>query len=497
MLLASATTLGLLGLAELLLRATDGYRWFTPRLERAAAPVASSDQLPAEFVAAFLARPTARHPEVDPAWFRSSPLPLPRRPVPEDLARRVADGLDLVFCHQWNEDLLRSTWVKGSGTKMGPGIRKPDSYWVFQTPDRQLLPRYRYLPSTTLPDGFTTNAFGFRGRELTTDKPAGVVRIACVGASTTADAHSLPHSYPELLEHFLATWARERDLPVTFEVLNAGTEGYYVTEVAATVRHYVLPLAVDYVLFYEGANQLQGHQLHRHMRFDAPVLPAPPMPAATTGFLAEHSALARRLDSVLLRGESWREPAKPAQRIVLPDGIDEREPDLARADQLLDLGVILSSLGQMRAESAAVGARLVVCSFRWFVDDGLELDPVQGYYVWDNLNIRCWPLTYANIRRFVDLQNRCLQRWAAANDVPFVDIDAAVPRDQLLFTDSVHNTALGARCHAWAAFVALLPALRADLATGRIPVADRERQAVHPNVPPPRLLSKAQLDAGQ
>lgn len=496
--LCLASTLLALGLGEVVVRLVDGYPLFRLRLTSGPARPTGAADLPADLVAPFLAQPAFAPARLDPAWFPTTPPPVPPQPTPSAIAERFAAGFDKVFALQWNEGLIRGAWVRGKGLAIAPAVAKPDSFFVFEPPPGLPSPRYRYPASVSLPTGLTTNAFGFRGRQLTVDKPPGVVRIACVGASTTADDHALPHSYPEMLEHFLVAWARSRGLAVTFEVLNAGCEGYYSFESAATVQHWVLPLCVDYVIYYEGANQLQQQQVLRHLRVPDPVPPAPGLPAAAApGFWRQHSALARRLQSVWQLGVRWREAVKPAQELVLPAGLDENVPDLTRAAEVADLASIFTSLETIRSALAPTGARLVLCSFRWLVRDGMEHDPTTGHGGWDALNNFYWPVRYANLRRLADLQNRWFAAWAAAHGVDFLDIAAAVPEDPRLFSDHIHNTRLGARCHAWAACALLVPLLERDLAAGRIPVPDGQRDAVHPNCPPPRLLRAAELDAGR
>ncbi|MCA8976050.1 MAG: hypothetical protein KDC98_15110 [Planctomycetes bacterium] len=428
------TAVGLLGV-EAVVRVVDGYRLLAPRLQPISGHV-GHDASAASDLAAFLAGKSVAAAALDPAWFDTSPAPLPRRELPAAMAESFAAGYHNVLLYQWNEVLLRSTWVKGKGPGTVVGIRLPDLFYVFAPVDADPWPRYRYPGAVSLPTGLTLNSFGFRGREVAVDKPERTIRIACVGASTTVDEHWVPQSYPELLDHFLQQWARRHHPELAIEVLNAGCEGYYSIETVRNVRHYVLPLAVDYVVYYEGANQCQKLQAMRHVRLDEAEPPPPPTvglfgATATTkedrSWFFDHSAAARRLHTVLARGQRLAEPAKPAQRLELPDGLGEDRIDLARADELLGLGDILRDLGTIRREVEAARARLLLCSFKWFVHDGLELDPVRGEQVYRHLNESMWPVSYANLRRLTDLQNRWFAAWAAANDVDFLDVAAAMP----------------------------------------------------------------------
>lgn len=73
-----------------------------------------------------------------------------------------------------------------------------------------------------------TNQWGLRSPQITKEKPDGVIRIACLGASTTfcLNASDNRHTWPTQLEAILS----QRYAPRKFEVLNFGTPGYCVVE---------------------------------------------------------------------------------------------------------------------------------------------------------------------------------------------------------------------------------------------------------------------------
>ena len=57
-----------------------------------------------------------------------------------------------------------------------------------------------------------------------------------------------------------------------------------------------------------------------------------------------------------------------------------------------------------------------------------------------------------------------------------------MPQDERLAIDAIHHNELGVRLKAWLFFVQLLPVVERDLASGRVPAADRHQDAVHPNL---------------
>lgn len=68
---------------------------------------------------------------------------------------------------------------------------------------------------------FWTNSRGFRDHEITVPKPPGMVRIVCVGGSTTVEGPHNNLTYPKLLEELL----RDYFDTTAIEVINCGVDG--------------------------------------------------------------------------------------------------------------------------------------------------------------------------------------------------------------------------------------------------------------------------------
>lgn len=475
-------------LGELVLRAAGGFRLGSLRLEARPAgprdPAAALDLAP-DLVASFAAACRERCPAADPSWLRTSPPPLPKPPALGMPAMPQQDWL--LHYYVTNAALLRAMWVKGQGLPMLPGLRLPDEFTVFEPPGGKITPRYRYPTSRTLPNGLVTNAFGFRGRELPLARAPRTVRIGFVGASTTVEAHGLPHSAPELVEHWLTLWAKEHHPDVQFEALNAAREAIQSPDLRAIVEDELLPLDVDYVVYYEGANQFQPPTLGKHVRVDGAFQLGSP-PAGLVGVydetetadttvldrLATWSAAARYLRGALQRGARLAEPPKPTQQITLPPELLADPFPLARAGEVLECAAIGGDLAAIRGLVEARGARLVLSTFWWLALDGMTLDPVLGHNVHVHLNRAYWPFRYATVRTLADVQNRFFAAWARANGVDLLDVGGLLPQDERLAIDAIHHNELGVRLKAWLLFVQLVPLLERDLASGRIPAPPRQ-----------------------
>lgn len=432
---------------------------------------------------------------VDPAWIDAYPPPLPnRKPADAELlalrdtvGHRVSFEFELYS--QWN-----ARWATVWGcVPDGPLRGRPAPMFVFDPPEPNVYPTYRYLQGVTTPLGLVTNRFGWRGPELPLNKPAGTIRIAFVGASTTVAPHDFPFSYPEYVIHWLNLWAKRRGDPVRFDGINAGRTGIGSRDIAAVVRQELLPAEPDLVVYYEGANQFGFSEL-----LDAAVPPMPVVPeggaGSWSGFarsLRHYLSLFRRIERVrqVIAVGDGSEPPKPPYRLVWPAGLDEFEPNIAHPDLPLQLSTILADLESIRRSLASIGSELAVSSFVWLVHDGMRLNPARHAPIHADLNHRWWPYRYADLRRMADLQNRVFSRYAAARNLLFIDLAATVPADPDLFSDPIHFTQEGIRMQAWGVLNAILPRVRERLGSGSWPRADRVFIRRHPGISAPRRIS--------
>lgn len=428
-------------------------------------------------------------PYVQPEWVASSPPEVPKHEIlPEYQARAEQYGYRANYL--WNEYLSA-----GYFTTSGIFRATPPQVYSYHAPWQTSYPRYRYPPNVTLPTGLTTNQFGWRGSPIELKKPARTIRIACVGASTTVDGHSLKYSYPEFLQHWLNLWAEANRYHVRFEVINAGREGIGSRDIAAVVHYEILPMNVDYVIYYEGSNQFEPPSM---VSFPADITLGQPPPDLVPNFanvqsddkswldqLSEYSALAARLRSLVEQATlTGAEPPKPEQTFFLPEGMDEYKPDRAHLGRALALKNILADLDNIKQDLDSHHVKLVMTTFDWFAYDGLMLDPVRHRTLYGYLNRIYWPISYANMRRMADFQNRVFRLWAVESGIPLIDVAGQMPKHPDLYDDAIHNTQLGIRIRAWINFQTLVPLLKRDLETGRLPRPAQLTYAQHPYIQP-------------
>ena len=421
---------------------------------------------------------------VDRKWFFTDPPPLPNRNQPPagwkaqfDYYQDHPTG-DAEFRATDNFKVWNSVFA-GDPCKHRFLRHSPGKLFVYDPPDGSTSPPYRFYPNVTLPDGLVTNQIGWRGRPVQVPRSARTVRIVFVGASTTVDAHHVPFSYPELVGHWLNQWAASRHLDVRFEVLNAGRESVVSTDIAEIVHSEVLSLRPDLVVYYEGTNQFRPASIVDNVPSGTPVRPSGGHGSTPTWLLtaSHYSALIGRIVAAMgLAGPDMdgREWPKPDYRVIWPEGLDERDPDLAYPTLPVNLTVIQRDLDHIRDELASTGnGQLAVSSFMWLVKDGLVLDPVRHRFILEQLNAGNYPFHYRELERLTKFQNRVFAKYAAVHGLPFVDIAGYMPPDPDLFTDAVHMTYAGTRLKAWVAFQQLLPAVEKRLKDGTWPPASK------------------------
>ena len=429
---------------------------------------------------------------VEPGWYELSPQREPLQPLTAEqqarLDRYPTDPQGAFFV--WNPNYLTTQLCNGN--RVGSlGIL--DDFFVFDPVEPGPYPIYRQLAHFGPPGTFFSNAFGWRGPELTLAKPPQTVRLAFVGASTTVSSFGASFSHPELIAHWLNLWGAQQRPAIRFEAINAGRMGIDSNSIAAIVRQEVVSLAPDMVIYYEGANQFSPGKA---LKLPATLPPSPRSTFPTRWQLEDYSVLARRAltASQLIRNGDGAETRKPDYGTVWPGDVNEQAPDVSRGNLPIDLDIVVRNFDAMRAELAASGSEFAVSSFIWMVYPGMVLDLRSHLNLYRYLNDSYWPASYAHLRRMADFQNRVFVRYAKLHGLEFLDVAKGFPQDPDLFNDAIHMSEDGLRLQAWHYLQILVPIVQARISSGRWPAASRPA-ALDPFLPKPRLMSREQLMA--
>ncbi len=468
--------------AEAAIRFIDGYTLTSLRLTSVQAPLKRSDDSgkwldPTQAIG--YARTLSVANGIDPSWYELDPEEPPVEPVDSRLEGRYAmyRGHELPSIYEWNLRFIRAVLCEANDLAhpyLAQQLRRFNEIFVFEPSDSNPYPTYRFLRNAHYPSGLVTNSFGWRGPEVALNKPAGRVRLAFVGASTTADAHADRFSYPEYIARWLTRWADAHHPSISFDVINAGREGILSNSIAAIVNQELVPMRPDVTVYYEGANQFWPNSFSprpviRMFRVAYPGLT-----------IDQYTALGARLRNALVRGQGGAEPYKLPVSVAWPPDLDEHDPSLDDPRLPVQLPTILQDLDRIRHATAEIPGTLMLSSFMWLVYPGMVLDRQRDALVYRELNEQYWPFSYAHMRRFIDFENRVFRKYAQMHDLPFNDLAATYPRDPRLFVDSIHMTPAGVKLKAWIVFQHLVPVLERRLQEGTLPVSDPNRRSRHP-----------------
>jgi len=100
------------------------------------------------------------------------------------------------------------------------------------------------------------NNLGFRGPEIAAKKPAGTIRLAFLGASTTICNEV---SGNDFVWPHLATISLSKAFPkVRFDYINGGVSGYSVHSSLKNLEYRITPLQPDIIVIYHATNDMSG-----------------------------------------------------------------------------------------------------------------------------------------------------------------------------------------------------------------------------------------------
>jgi hypothetical protein len=256
----------------------------------------------------------------------------------------------------------------------------------------------------------TFNNFGFIGRDFAYAKPPGVIRVAALGASTTADG------YPAMLEEYLN--ARVAAQSNRFEVMNFG-QGYWTSaHVLVNFVLNVIDFAPDYIIIHQAANDEHARASEAEFRGDySHYLKVFQPPRIIDRYILRVSVPYRALKFYLNPNPEWMFAEAAAQ-------IRRKEPQ--RAENARELGVFRRNIETIIDVASARKIKVVLTTMPHATDE-----------------------RYSSLNG-IDQFNEVLRSIAANHDrLLFVDLDKLMTgKDNQLFRDAVHVNDNGNRMKA-------------------------------------------------
>lgn len=473
-------------LSEVLIRIIDGYPIFRIKLEGKRASFRRG-QIPMSYL-----KRIPLNEDTDLELFFKTPPVVPRE-KPDSFWETLYNneknkgtyGSPNSVIKEWNKFFIIDQIEKGEFNNSIFRDFPPEAV-TFEPCEKSIYPCYRFPRSVTLPTGLVTNNFGWRGHWLTLNKPEDTIRICFLGASTTIGIHKFPYSYPEFIEYWLNLWAKKKHLKIKFEIMNTAREAISSSDIEAIFRQEAFFLEPDFLIYYEGANNFYHYvDLLKNVKKSIPKFDY-----QERGFLIlinkieSFSALGRRVKELFLKIDKRRlllsEPLKPDYILEFPSGIKEDYPDITKENLPLGLNTILKNLDSIQKVAKEIECQFVLTSFVWLPYKGMLLNRAYQQLMYEYINQTYWPLTYNDIKRLADFQNRVFSLYAKASHIDFIDLASFYPKDPDLFVDSVHFTEEGTRLQAWIIFQGLLPMIKKGITSGRLPRDDKEYLREHP-----------------
>ena len=258
----------------------------------------------------------------------------------------------------------------------------------------------------------TFNNFGFIGRDFAYAKPPGVIRIAALGASTTADG------YPAMLEEYLNGKVAAQSN--RFEVMNFGHGFYTSAHVLVNFVLNVIDFAPDYIVIHQAANDQHARASEGEFRGDySHYLKVFQPPAIADRYILRVSVPYRALKFYLNPNPEW---------MFIEDASQIRRKEPQRALNARELAVFQRNIETIIDVASARQIKVVLTTMPHSTDER-----------YDQLNLH-----------HIDQLNEVLRSIAANHDrLLFVDLDKLMTgKDNHVFVDPVHVNDTGRRMKA-------------------------------------------------
>jgi lysophospholipase L1-like esterase len=290
------------------------------------------------------------------------------------------------------------------------------------------------------------NSRGFRGKEFDVPKPAGVYRIFALGGSTTFGYYpaitSDADTYPARLESLLNE--NKPDPAVSrYEAINAGVPGYSVRTSIQNFAARIVFFQPDMILVYHNVNDLARYGSEHNLLYPLQNQYIP------TGFLTgllDHmlgwSYAVQELRFTLTERVRLGAATAAAQSPTSQGGWtpDPRYPDAFRRD-LRNLVILAKANGVtpvLMSEAVAITEKT---DYANLTDDERKMQLHKSAIYLDRIPPR-------ERHRMLKLYNNIIREVAEQERVPFVDVDAAIPKTSEYHWDYCHLTNRGAALQA-------------------------------------------------
>jgi lysophospholipase L1-like esterase len=349
------------------------------------------------------------------------------------------------------------SWITGKGFTL--------SLHEYDPLDRELTSIYRWHPFTgiTFKPNIVLNGshsqqkgkariyidqYGFltKGNNLTYQKSVNEIRIAFIGASTTANVSlSFDENWPGYLGNLLQNELSDKKVTI----LNAGVPGFDTAQSIGNLALRVMPFRPDIVIIYHLYNDLKAVRKNKTFRPDYSHIHPKPF-----GFHQQPIILIRWLNKSMLYVR-LRNKLREIKKAQLK--IEKRKKILQQTGRLADIPeqavrTFEQHIRSLVSIANAGGAKVVLSSFATLHDPHLDysdknailqLSALQKKEIFAIMNFTPG-LTLEAVFNGFNRYNRVLREVADLNNTGWVDNASLVPHKDRYFVDRVHFSREGA-----------------------------------------------------
>lgn len=396
------------------------------------------------------------------------------RPEVTEMEKNYSGPNNVDVLKVWNYNFVRNAYNNDSLSFRRSAFDGYSNHCIYCFPpyDSTERPYYCYLPSSVLNGGkLRFNKFGWTGSDVALQKPDSVIRIACIGASTTQQYPDLDFSYPDFFETWFNQWAKKQNLPVKFEVINAGRVSLNSTDIASVYKYEVKPVKPDIIVYYEGRNDFSLDALYEYV---------PPVDAKDGYNFIGHSILAQTV--INKGGLSYYklfEHEKKSMHLKWPNSINEEDPDIHSKQLPVKLATISDNLKSILSGIDTAHQVFVLCSYPMVTSDTVFAKSDYNYiYVYWQYEHHPFPIK--DIGRLNQFENVFYKKFAAENKILFADVAPELLQCPQCFSDGIHYNEYGIKMQAWTIFNKILPVVDAKIKAGKLPYHTIPEYSQHP-----------------
>ncbi|MCK5645045.1 MAG: hypothetical protein KAJ19_29870, partial [Gammaproteobacteria bacterium] len=270
---------------------------------------------------------------------------------------------------------------------------------------------------------YQTNSLGFLNgpkgnREVAIPKPSGMLRVNCIGASTTGnyiEEGGVSYSYPMELEKIL-----QSRIGSHVEVNNCAQGGYNSADLLVRFALQVVDTKPDIVVIYHAYNDVRSY--------------------LTGNFSSDYSHSRRNIgERYWLYDLSSRIPNVPLKffnfliRLWLPSNIRySLSTEVSRGTFDTDinpsegLGVYKRNMKHIIDLCLSNGSKVILSTYAIYLFEEIKDSAIHQMY-----------------RDIVSKENDIMRELAKEYNIPLVDNAALIPKEESMFVDSVHFTPEG------------------------------------------------------